>query len=214
MDELLEFCARMLGDREAGAQTAQAARSDSDGDRVDQLRRAVTACRRVGEPGPEFAAASGDRPTLASAVATELAAATARLPQRQREALALRELLRCTYEDLAKVIGIEPVAAAPLIARARLGLRSALRGPAAPTAACPEHDRALRTIALRQDGEPVLGADDDWLLEHLGHCAGCAQAHAAMLEASVCYRGWRIPQAVSVPAAAFDGAGAVAHPAP
>jgi hypothetical protein len=35
-----------------------------------------------------------------------------------------------------------------------------------------------------------------------------------MLEASVCYRGWRIPQAVSVPAAAFDGAGAVAHPAP
>jgi hypothetical protein len=34
-----------------------------------------------------------------------------------------------------------------------------------------------------------LSADDDeWLFAHLGKCAACDQAHAAMIEASVCYR--------------------------
>jgi hypothetical protein len=60
-----------------------------------------------------------------------------------------------------------------------------------PLPPCDERERALRTIALRQDGEEVSAADEDWLIEHLGHCVGCARAHSAMLEASACYRAWR-----------------------
>jgi hypothetical protein len=194
MDELLEFCARILGEREAGARVAQAVRSQPGEDRVPALGRAVAACRQAGA-GHQPVGGAGVHETadLASAVAAELAAATARLPQRQREALALRELLRCTHREVAGVIGIEKMAVAPLLARARLRLRSELRGTTPPSGDCPERDRALRTIALRQDGEPVPDADDDWLLEHLGHCTACGQAHSAMLEASVCYRAWRVP---------------------
>lgn len=213
MDELLEFCVRMLGEREAGARAAQVARSPASGDRSDQLTRAVAACRRAGEGGRGGEGGQAGKagepavtglvegppgpPDLADAVAGELAAAVARLPQRHREALALREMLRCSHPEVASAIGIEAVAVAPLLARARVGLRSELRGTPAPPSDCPERDRGLRTIALRQDGEPVSPADDDWLIEHLGHCVGCGQAHAAMLEASVCYRAWRVPDAAS-----------------
>jgi hypothetical protein len=114
------------------------------------------------------------------------------LPQRQREALALREQLGLSHAQVAAAIGIEPAAVAPLLARARLRLRSELRGGAPPVSDCAERDRALRTIALRQDGEDFLPADEDWLLDHLGHCSGCAQTHSAMLEASACYRAWRV----------------------
>ncbi len=30
----------------------------------------------------------------------------------------------------------------------------------------------MRTAALRQDGEPVPAADDEWFIDHLGHCSG------------------------------------------
>jgi len=215
MDEVLELCTRLLGDRGTAARAAQLARSPEGEDRRHQLARAVAACRRTGEEREPTVAADGagdgeragaGDPELASAIAGELAAATSRLPQRQREALALRELLRCRYDEVADVIGIEPMAVAPLLARARLRLRGELRGTApavrgtAPAAGdCAERDRALRTIASRQDGEPVLAADADWLLEHLGHCVGCAQAHAALLEASVCYRAWRVPPSGRIP---------------
>lgn len=215
MDELLEFCVRMLGEREAGARAAQAARSAASRDRSDQLTRAIAACRRAGEdepavtrlvPGPPGLAGP---PDLADVVAGELAAAAARLPQRQREALALREMLRCSHREVARAIGIEAVAAAPLLARARVRLRSELRGTPPPPSDCLERERGLRTIALRQDGEPVPEADDDWLIEHLGHCVGCGQAHAAMLEASVCYRAWPVPdEAAWSPGPAFEPADA------
>jgi len=208
MDELLEFCVRMLGQREAGARAAQATRSAASGDRSDQLTRAVLACREAGEgdePGEGRASGEGGQPAatgvgqaspdLAHAVADELAGAAARLPQRQREALALREMLRCSHREVASAIGIEAVAVAPLLARARVRLRSELRGTPPPPSDCRERDRGLRTIALRQDGEPVSRDDNDWLIEHLGHCVGCGQAHAAMLEASVCYRAWPVPDA-------------------
>jgi len=167
--------------------------SSSGADRLEQLAAAVRVCRGqrgrqlVESPAQELAGR-----TLASAVAGELAQASARLPERQREVLALRELLRLSYDQIAYVLAIEPAAVAPLLARARLRLRAERRGSAMPEQAdCPDRERALRCMAGRQDSEP-LGADDDrWLLEHLRDCGGCAQAHAAMLEASVCYRGWR-----------------------
>ncbi|HEY3727542.1 MAG TPA: sigma factor-like helix-turn-helix DNA-binding protein [Solirubrobacteraceae bacterium] len=201
MDELREFCVRMLGDGEAAQQAAARAEQASGTDRVSALAGAVAACRRAGTGGETDRQADREPDPapdpdlgLADAVASELAATTARLPQRQREALALRERFGLSHEEVAAAIGIEPTAVAALLARARLRLRSELRGAAPPAVDCAERDRALRTIGLRQDGEDVPQADDDWLLDHLGHCTGCAQAHAAMLEASACYRAWRVPE--------------------
>lgn len=194
MDELNEFCARMLGDRDAGAEVASAARDAAGDDLVDQLGFAIRACReRLGGGVVRDRAAPGTDGGLSAAVARELAAASARLPQRQREALALRELLGLTHEQVGSVIGIEPAAVAPLLARSRLRLRGELRSAPLDGHDCPERERMLRTATLRQDREPVPSADDDWFIDHLGHCAGCRRAHGAMLEGSVCYRGWHPP---------------------
>jgi hypothetical protein len=211
MDELRRFCVRMLGDGPAAdAAVAQVGSTGSTGtgDRVDILGRAVTACRQrrapaadasaEARPAPEVdgagaptgAAAEPAPEELAGAVARELAAASARLPGSQSEALALRELVGLPYDELAGVMSVDLEALPVMLARARIGLRDELRGSPEPAPDCPEHERALRTIALRQDGQPVSAADDDWLIEHLGHCRGCGRAHSAMLEASACYRAW------------------------
>jgi hypothetical protein len=211
MDDLSRFVTRMLGDSPAARAAEQEARGGGDGERTAMLQAAVAAVRQGAEPAaepvPTAPAATDadpdDRPTdpakLADAVAGELAAASSRLTVAEREALALRELLGLDYEEIADVAGIERDAVAPLLARARLELRAALRGPGHPQPPCDERDRALRTIALRQDGEAVPPADDDWLINHLGHCAGCRQAHAAMLEASACYRAWASPEVPADP---------------
>jgi hypothetical protein len=140
-------------------------------------------------PAPSQAAETDG---LAQAVAGELTVANARLPQRQREALALRELLGLSHDQIARVIGIDAHAVAPLLARARLRFRALLRGSVAAAPSCDERERSLRTIARRQDSEPVDEGETAWLMEHLGHCRACTQSHAAMLEASVCYRAWRV----------------------
>jgi hypothetical protein len=83
---------------------------------------------------------------------------------------------------------IEQVAVGPLLARARLRLRSERRGT--EIAGCEDRERALRVLASRQDSEPLSHEDDEWLLAHLADCKSCEMAHGAMLEASVCYRAW------------------------
>jgi hypothetical protein len=176
MDELHGFCVRMLGPGDAARAAEQAARAAGHGDRVEALIAAATACRARDEAAPGLAAQGSEPPGepigLAQTVARELALATAKLPERQREALALRELLGLPHELIGRVVGVEHVAVAPMLARARLRLRAEIRGAGEPRAECLERDRALRTIALRQDSERVAAADDDWLVEHLGHCAG------------------------------------------
>jgi hypothetical protein len=194
MNDVHAFCVRILGDGEAASAAEQAALV-AVGDRVESLIAAAAACRASGDL-VGAGAAGLDRsvevePSLARTVARELRRATARLPERQREALALRELLELSYEDLARVVGVEPTAVAPLLARARLRLRAELRGQEERPSDCPEREQALRTMALRLDGRPVVVAEDDWLMEHLGHCGSCGRAHAAMLEASACYRAWQ-----------------------
>jgi Sigma-70, region 4 len=138
--------------------------------------------RAAPEPGPA-------RESLLSAVARELTSATAALPERHREALALRERRALSYQQMSAVMGIGAPAVPLLLARARLRLRDQLRGVAAISAPpCDERERALRLLAIRQDAEPIVEADAEWLIEHLGECDSCSRAHAAMLEASVCYR--------------------------
>jgi RNA polymerase sigma-70 factor (ECF subfamily) len=204
MDEVQRFCARMLGDGAAARAADQEARQAGD-DRLAVLGAAVQATRR-GEPE---APARPDAENLAQAVAQELAQASARLPAAEREALALRELVGLSYEELAGVTGLDIAAVAPLLAQARLSLRAELRGAGAPQPACDERERALTTMALRQDGEEVPDADDDWFIEHLGHCRGCVQSHAAMLEGAACYRAWG-PGAESSPPGEQAAAGAPA----
>jgi Sigma-70, region 4 len=192
MDELHGFCVRMLGQGEAAGAAQRAGRDAAQGDRVRALAAAAVACRQSlpdvnGDPAPD-AAQPG---SLAEAVAREVAHATAQLPERQREALALRDLLGLPYDEIGDVVGLDPAAVGALLARARLRLRVALRGEGVPMPSCDERERALRTIARRQDGETVTDDDEDWLVEHLGHCVGCARAHSTMLEASACYRAWR-----------------------
>ena len=193
MDELPEFCARVLGRGEGAMQAAVEARDRaSAGDRVALLAAAVAACRALELAQVPVADPTAEPLGLAQAVAGELAVANAELPQRQREALALRELLGLSHEQIARVIGIDVVAVAPLLARSRLRLRTQLRGGLGANLGCAERERSLRAIARRQDSEPVDEDDTAWLMDHLGRCPGCNQAHAAMLEASVCYRAWRV----------------------
>lgn len=193
MDEVQEFCGRVLGPGPAADEAAAQARDAQTDDRVALLAVAARACRARAQgldlpgaatPGPESEG-------LAEAVARELTSATAALPERQREGLALRELMGLSYEQIGHVMDIEPAAVAPLLARARLRLRVERRGSPLPAAApCADGERALRLLARRQDSEPLSGEDDEWLLTHLAACAACEITHAAMLEASVCYRAW------------------------
>jgi len=195
MDEALEFCRRMLGGGPLAAEAAAVARGavDGRGDRVELLREAARACReRADRAQPHAAIVSSPSSGLAAAVAAEVATAVSALPERQREALILSERLRLSHAQIARVLELEPAAVAPVLARARLRLRAERRGDdAMDTALCEDRDRALRLIACRQDSEPLSGEDDDWLFEHLGTCEGCSRAHAAMLEASACYRAAR-----------------------
>jgi DNA-directed RNA polymerase specialized sigma24 family protein len=221
MDELHGFCVRMLGQGKAADSAQRAGRDAAQGDRVRGLAAAALVCREQLSGGAGESAAAetlggeplaaerqppagpdGDPSSLAEAVARELAHATAQLPERQREALALRELLGLSYDELGTVVELDPSAVGPLLARARLRLRVALRGEGVPMPSCDERERALRTIARRQDGESVTEADEDWLIEHLGHCVGCARAHSTMLEASACYRAWRTDDAPGRPGGA------------
>ncbi len=190
MDEVREFCRRVLGDDEVAEQIAGAL-PPGLGDRIGRLTAAAKACRlRSDEVDPD-PRTNLDLSGLARSVARELAQATGRLPERQREALALRELLRLSYEQIARVMGIDATAVPLLLARARLRLRAERRGSAFDLQpSCPDRERTLRGLVRRHDSEPLTAADDGWLVAHLRACPECGRAHAAMLEASACYRAW------------------------
>ena len=218
MDDVQRLCVRLVGEA-AGRDAAEAARAQAGGDGTAGLKAALAACRQApaeaddaGGPAGVVGETSGG---LADAVAAELRRAVSGLEREARELLALRDLLGLSYAEIADVIEGESDRVALGLAAARLGLREQLRGPGHPQPECPERDRALRTIAARQDGQPVPAADDDWLIEHLGHCRGCAQAHAAMLEAAACYRAWAAAEApVGARARSGDSGGAAAGARP
>jgi DNA-directed RNA polymerase specialized sigma24 family protein len=198
VDEVLEFCRRVLLDETLASEAAAEVAALDQPDRLARLAAAGRACRERGNRVPPAALAvaaantNGSMPDLGAAVARELSAASSQLAERHRETLALRELLGLSYGEIATVIGVEPSAVAPLLARARLRLRMALRGPIAVSEPpCDSRDRALRALARRQDGQPTSVEDEDWLLDHMASCPSCERDHAAMLESAACYRGWR-----------------------
>ncbi|MFP5361822.1 MAG: RNA polymerase sigma factor [Thermoleophilia bacterium] len=160
----------------------QARRAEPTGEIADSARPVGAA----GAPPPEE---DPGRRVLLAAQQEEIRAANARLPPRQRAALALRELEDLSYDDIAAQMGMNRNSVAQLISRARIGLRDALRRTAlasvAPaTAQC---ERALALVAMRDDGEIT---EDRWLDEHLTDCETCALAREAMAEAGASYRAW------------------------
>lgn len=140
-----------------------------------------------------------DRKVLLEAQQEEVAAANARLPERQREALALRELEEMSYDEIAAVMEMNRNSVAQLISRARINLRDELRGTALASVAAssPECERALPLIAARDDGQLAAdSADAAWLASHMSSCHTCQVASEAMQDAGVSYRAW-IPVAVA-----------------
>jgi hypothetical protein len=201
MDEVYEYCVRMLGAGAVAIHASHEAFVTGRDDRFERLAGAVQACRTRADDAAtvtDDGEAGSEQTPLADAVAREVAAATSKLPPDQREALALADLLRLSHEEIALTLAIDPEAAGLLVAHARLALRAARRGVAPePDEACDQRGRALAIMVRRQSREPVDVDDETWLLEHLGSCESCARVHASLLEASVCYRAWRTPDPAS-----------------
>ena len=164
--------------------------------RPTRRSRSAPAAKRLGARRRSAAPLRRRTAALSAAVARELAAASARLPQRQRR-----------HSRCASSCGCHTSRSRG--ARDRTRRRRAAARALAPTPACRSCAARPRTATTapnasgrcaratpRQDGEPVPAADDEWFIDHLGHCSNCRQAHAAMLEGSVCYRGWHLPAAV------------------
>src|SRR6187397_3076147 len=122
----------------------------------------------------------------------EIREASARLPERQREALELHDRDGRSYEEIAATLEIGPGAVAQLIAHARINLYDEVRGTAlASVAPSPECERALPLIAMREDGQLEPSSDDaGWLDSHLAGCERCAIAVEQLREAEAAYRAW------------------------
>jgi len=123
----------------------------------------------------------------------EIGAASMRLPERQREALALRELEEFSYGEIATIMEMNRSTVAQLISRARINLSDELRGTAlaAVAAPSPECERALPLIAARDDGQlEAASRDAAWLDAHLAGCERCRLGVEVMQEARASYRTW------------------------
>jgi RNA polymerase sigma-70 factor, ECF subfamily len=134
-----------------------------------------------------------ERNVLLEARTDEIREANLTLPERQREALALKELEDLSYDEIAEIMGMNRNSVAQLISRARIGLRGALRGSALASIAPsgPDCERAAPLLSALQDGELCDDSPDaEWLGDHLVMCDSCPLRRDAMEEAGVSYRAW------------------------
>jgi RNA polymerase sigma factor (sigma-70 family) len=123
----------------------------------------------------------------------EIDEASMRLPERQREVLALRDLEELSYDEIAAIMEVNGNAVAQLISRARINLCDEMRGTALASVAAPsaECERALPLIATRDDGQlEAASSDAAWLDAHLAGCRRCRVGVEAMQEADASYRAW------------------------
>jgi RNA polymerase sigma factor (sigma-70 family) len=119
--------------------------------------------------------------------------ASMRLPERQREVLALSDLEELSYGEIAAIMEVNGNTVAQLISRARINLCDEMRGTALASVAAPsaECERALPLIATRDDGQLEAGSRDAaWLDAHLVGCRRCRAGVEAMQEADAAYRAW------------------------
>lgn len=148
----------------------------------------------VGPDGLQRAALDEDpeRSALLESFQADVQDANARLPERQREVLVLRELEERSYDEIAEIMDMNRNSVAQLISRARISLRDELRGTALASVAVSSADceRALPLISMRQDGQLRDGADREWLEAHVAGCSTCRVSVDAVEEAGVSYRAW------------------------
>lgn len=123
----------------------------------------------------------------------EVRDASLRLPARQREALALAGLAPLSYDEIAAIMEMNGSTVAQLISRARINLYDELRGTVLASVAppSPECERALPSIAAREDGQlEASSAEAAWLDGHLAACGRCRLAVEQMEEARTSYSAW------------------------
>ncbi|MBJ7457440.1 MAG: sigma-70 family RNA polymerase sigma factor, partial [Thermoleophilia bacterium] len=149
---------------------------------TDEVER-VAGADDSADADPELTALIADQ-------GSDVRAANARLPERHRLALALRELEDMSYEDIGRVLDITPGAVAQLLVRARNALRRELRLGQVDAEAMDAGCRArLGDIGALIDGE--LNADRAHVLtQHLALCPACTEARASFEQARVTYRAW------------------------
>ena len=132
-------------------------------------------------------------PQLSALIADQgsaVRAANARLPERHRLALALRELEGMGYEDIGSVLDITPGAVAQLLVRARNALRRELRlGQVDAEAMDPGCRARLGEIGALIDGELDVNRSHV-LTQHLALCPACREARESFEQARVSYRAW------------------------
>lgn len=133
-----------------------------------------------------------EKSAMLGALQLQVREANARLPERQREVLVLRELEELSYDEIAEIMGMNRNSVAQLISRARIKLRDELRGSALAgvAAATPDDERAATLIAERMDGELTDDADRAWLEDYLRDNERGRAMVESMLEAGTSYRAW------------------------
>ncbi|HEV3377102.1 MAG TPA: hypothetical protein VG126_07465 [Thermoleophilaceae bacterium] len=194
--DVFNFCLRVAGSREAAARATKAAFL---GLTLEPERNAVAVARC--EPGLKVLAAArreaaellGDsREDGDAASRLPVQGANQRLAVHHREALALRDLAGCSYEELGRIVGADREAVAGLLWEARLALRDELAGSTllsiAPLASSCR--RALVLIVMHWDGELHDGGEREWLQRHLRTCGKCRLSQEAVRQASTSYRDW------------------------
>ncbi|MDX6655430.1 MAG: hypothetical protein QOH62_223 [Solirubrobacteraceae bacterium] len=201
-DAFLKVLQRLpkLADRELnfGAYLFTAARNASY-DIIGRRKRAEPV-EDVGEAGgrPVTGDERGDvfadpeRAAMLGTLQEQVRSANERLPERQREVLALRELEELSYDEIAAIMEMNRNSVAQLISRARIKLRDELQGGALASVAMssPDCERALPLISMRQDGQLGDDADRAWLAAHLAGCDTCKVSVEAIEEAGLSYRAW------------------------
>ncbi len=161
-------------------------------DAIEARRRVQPVAEQL-EPGaaePSEVRLDPERAALLAATREDVRAANSRLPERQREVLALRELEQLSYEQIGEVVGLNENAVAQLISRARIRLREEIRSDALGSIAAFSLDceRALPLLARLQDAQTSATDELDWLDTHMASCETCRLSRAAMEEAGVSYR--------------------------
>jgi RNA polymerase sigma factor (sigma-70 family) len=136
-----------------------------------------------------------ERSTLLHRQQEEVRVANARLPQRQRLVLALRELEDKSYAEIGELVGLKENAVAQLVFRARESLRTELRLAQVDPERLPEPCRSyLPLLAAHLDAQ-LKGARRDEVLAHLEGCETCQAALESMDEARRRYRTILLPLA-------------------
>jgi DNA-directed RNA polymerase specialized sigma24 family protein len=193
---IFNFCLRVVGLREAATAATEAAFREVWGepgtregrDREIRLLLLTAAHRQIAglneSRGGDDVAASSPLP---------VSEANGRLAVRDREVVALRDLVGCSYEEIAGIVGADRQVVAERLWRARLELRDHLTTSRllsiVPVDSPCRHALALIVMAL--DDELRDHGERDSLQRHLRTCGKCRMSQAAAREASVAYRAWR-----------------------